>query len=402
MPYTDNQLEEMLADTESDLVERKESLLGDAQTTIRETICAFVNDLPGHDRDGVIFVGAKNDGSPAGLEITDSLLVQLGGMKDDGNIVPPPTLTVSKRRLRGVDHLAVLTVTPSDSPPVRYRGRIWVRTGPRRSLATAQDERNLSERRRHGDSPFDSHPLNSARIADLSLRYFEEQYLPSAFSSDVLQANDRTTEQRLMATKMATADEPPVPTVVGVLTLGVAVRALMAGAYVQFLRLDGPTVASPVIDEQLVEGRLEDLVRRLDDKLASHNRVAVDFTSSTTETRHAMYPLAALQQVTRNAILHRTYEGTYAPVRVYWYSDRVEVVSPGGPFGSVTTANFGEPGITDYRNPNLAEAMRVLGLVQRFGAGIPTAAAALRENGNPPLEFSVDSSFVIVTLRPRP
>ena len=35
--------------------------------------------------------------------------------------------------------MAVVTVVPSDSPPVRYEGRVWVRIGPRRGWATAQD-----------------------------------------------------------------------------------------------------------------------------------------------------------------------------------------------------------------------------------------------------------------------
>jgi ATP-dependent DNA helicase RecG len=82
----------------------------------------------------VLFVGVRDDGTPCGLAITDELLRSLADMKTDGNIAPPPTLTVEKRIVRGAE-VAVVTVWPSDSPPVRYRGRVWVRTGPRRSLA---------------------------------------------------------------------------------------------------------------------------------------------------------------------------------------------------------------------------------------------------------------------------
>jgi ATP-dependent DNA helicase RecG len=55
--YSDAQLEAMLRDLESDLVERKESFKGDAPVKIREAVCAFSNDLPDHGRAGVIFVG---------------------------------------------------------------------------------------------------------------------------------------------------------------------------------------------------------------------------------------------------------------------------------------------------------------------------------------------------------
>ena len=55
--------------------------------------------------------------------------------------------------------------------------------------------------------------------------------------------------------------------------------------------------------------------------------------------------------------------------------------------------------MTDYRNPSLAEAMRVLGLVQRFGIGIQTAQTELKRNGNPPIEFLVEPNRVVATVR---
>lgn len=396
--YTDEELEALLAAPESDLVERKESFRGDAPNTVREAVCAFANDLPGHARPGVVFIGVRDDGRPAGLVVDDELLRALSDIKSDGNIVPPPTLIVERRILRGVE-LAVVTVAPADAPPVRYKGRIWVRVGPRRAIATLQDERILNERRRHRDRPFDIQPVRGATLADLDLDRFEREYLPAAVAPDVLAANARTTEKRLAALKMVSAFDAPVPTVLSVLVLGKSPRDFLPGAYVQFLRIQGGSLADPVIDEQLIDGPLLDIARLLDEKLTAHNRVAVDFTSGTTEQRRPMYPPAALQQLTRNALLHRTYEGTHAPVRVTWFEDRIEVMSPGGPFGAVTIENFGEPYLADYRNPNLAEAMRVLGLVQRFGAGIAIARKTLHDNGNPAPKFTVTATHVLVTLR---
>jgi hypothetical protein len=62
--------------------------------------------------------------------------------------------------------------------------------------------------------------------------------------------------------------------------------------------------------------------------------------------------------------MHRAYDETNAPIRVYWSSDRIEIQNPGGAFGQVNPQNFGT-GITDYRNLHLAEAMRNLGYVQQ-------------------------------------
>lgn len=397
--YSSEELEQMMSDIESDLVERKESFKGNAPNTVREAVCAFANDLPNYRRPGVVFIGARDNGQPAGLAISDALLLQLGDIKTDGNIVPPPTLTVVKHRLHGTE-VAVITVWPADSPPVKYKGRIYIRVGPRRAIASAQDERLLNEKRRHRDRPYDIQPVVSSNLQDLDLRRFEAEYLPAAVAPDVLEANDRTAEQRLAATKMIAAADDPVPTVLGLLVIGKVTRDFLPGAYVQFLRVEGDALSDPVVDEELIDGTVADVIKRLDDKLLAHNRTAVDFTSEAIEKRKSLYPIVALQQLTRNAVLHRNYDGTNAPSRVYWFDNRIEILSPGGPYGDVTLANFGTPGLTDYRNPNLAEAMRVLGYVQKFGGGIVMARTALATNGNPPPEFEVTTTHVRVTLRP--
>lgn len=124
-----------------------------------------------------------------------------------------------------------------------------------------------------------------------------------------------------------------------------------------------------------------------------------------THTRRVAYPLPALQQLARNAVMHRSYEATNSPVRVTWYSDRVEILSPGGPFGAVTPALFGQPGYTDYRNPTLAEALKGYGFVERFGQGFEIVRRSLAGNSNPPVEFQLQPpqapAWVHATVRRR-
>ncbi len=100
-------------------------------------------------------------------------------------------------------------------------------------------------------------------------------------------------------------------------------------------------------------------------------------------------------------MLHRTYESTNAPVRVYWFNDRIEINSPGGPYGNVTSENFGKPGITDYRNPNIGDVLKTFGFIQTFGRGIATARKEMEKNGNPTPEFETNQSAVVCTLRGR-
>lgn len=395
---SDDELLRLLRGGESHRVEFKESLSGGAANAVREAACAFANDLPGDGLPGVAFVGVRDDGTPTGAPVTDRLLQQLADVKTDGNIVPPPSLFVDKRTLEGKE-VAVMAVPPSDSPPVRYKGRIHVRIGPRRGLATEQDERMLNERRRHGNRPFDLEPVPSSMMSDLNLTFFENDYLPQAFAPDVLEANDRTREQRLASLKMIASPDDPTPTVLGLLVLGKSPQDFIPGAYVQFLRIEGTELADPIVDAEDIRGAVSDVLRRLDDKLIAHNRVAVDLTSARTERRDSLYPVAALQQITRNAVMHRSYEATNAPVGVTWFTDRVEVINPGGLYGSVNRDNFGSPGIVDYRNPNLAEAMRTLGFVQRFGVGILTARRLLQEAGHPRMTLSPIESHVRVEIQ---
>jgi ATP-dependent DNA helicase RecG len=92
MRYTDEELERLLVDSESDLVERKETWAGDAPEKGRQAVCAFANDLPDHRRPGVLFVGATDNGRLSGLAFTDQLLQTLTDIKTDGNILPPTTM----------------------------------------------------------------------------------------------------------------------------------------------------------------------------------------------------------------------------------------------------------------------------------------------------------------------
>lgn len=393
--YPQERLEAMLADLESDQAERKRTA-GD-RSAIRRTICAFANDLSGHGSPGVIFVGVQDDGGCAGLNVTDDVLKTLAQMRGDGNILPLPVMHVQKRVLRGCK-LAVIIVEPSQEPPVRYRGRVYVKVGPTVQAASPEEERRLAERRRASDLPFDLRPARSAAPGDLDLDYFRHQYLPRAVAPEVLDQNQRSPEQQLESLRLAWGGTPSYG---ALLALGRDAQRWAPGAWIQFLRIDGTALTDPIRDQKKLTGRLEDVLRRLDDLLEINISVRTDVISAPTELRRPDYPLPALQQLARNAVMHRSYEGTNAPIRLYWYRDRVEIQSPGGLYGRVTPQNLGQ-GATDYRNPLVAEIMHHLGYAQGFGIGVPLARQALAANGNPPPEFHLQPTAVQVILRPAP
>ena len=203
--YTDAELELLMSDMESDLVERKESASDGRK--IRRNICAFANDLPRNGKPGVVLVGVRDDGSCASLSIDDELLTRLANIHGEGDILPLPSMTVQKRRLRGCT-VAAVTVEPSSNTPVRFRGRVWVRVGPSVREGSVEDERLLAERRRAADLPFDMRPASGAGVDDLDMDFARTQYLPNAIAREVLERNERSAEHQLRSLRLVQSDSP--------------------------------------------------------------------------------------------------------------------------------------------------------------------------------------------------
>ena len=394
-PYlADSELHALVRGGESDRVEFKETQSKHSADKIKQTICAFANDLPDHKQPGVLIVGLTDQGTCANLPITDDLLTTLADWRQV--VLPFPEIAVQKRTVYGCE-VAVVTVQPHPNPPLRYDGRVYVRVGSTTRVASPAEEQRLIEKRRAGNKPFDLHPVYGASLRDLNQRAFDE-YLTLAIKPDILAQNNRSYVQQLASLRFITSIDDTTPTVLGILTVGTNPSLYIPGSYVQFIRYDGTTILDPIQDQQELRGTLLEILRQLDEKLSINVMTALRVGSQSMAFASPDYPIVALQQIARNAILHRNYESSNAPVYIRWFADRVEITSPGGLFGSVTRANFGT-GTTDYRNPNLAEVMKHLGYVERFGVGIAMARQALERNGNPPLAFDIQDTTITVVLR---
>ena len=92
-----------------------------------------------------------------------------------------------------------------------------------------------------------------------------------------------------------------------------------------------------------------------------------------------------------NAVMHRDYRSN-TPTKFYQYNDRLEIINPGGLFGNARPENF--PDVNDYRNPVIAEALKVLGYVNKFNRGIARVQKELVENGNGMAAFTVNKVTV--------
>ena len=390
----EEQLNALMAELESDTAERTEST--NNTDKFGQAICAFANDLPNHRRPGYLLIGVKDDGSLAGITVTDALLITLASIRSDGHILPQPMMSVTKFSLPGGD-VAVVEVHPSDLPPVRYKGRVHIRVGPRKAIANEQEERVLSERRVAQAKSFDAQPCSESRIEDLALGQFDA-YRREAVDAETIAANHRPLEQQLASLRLYDPDRG-CATHAGLLLVGKNPRFFLPGAYVQYLELPGTSLTELPVDQAEVAGDLQSVLKELLGRLRLLDKTAMVQLNPLQEKLVPNYPEGAVRELLMNAVMHRNYNSN-SPIRFYVFADHIEIQSPGGLYGEATQANF--PTRNSYRNPVIAEALKSLGFVNRFGYGVQRAQALLAENGNPPPEFEFDEHSVLVKIHKRP
>lgn len=380
---TNQELQEIITNLESDRIEKTTSTTDTDKFC--EAICAFSNDLPAHKLPGYVIIGVDDKGNRTGLNVTDRLLVNLAAIRSDGNILPLSAMTVQEYSFSDGD-VAVIEVLPSDMPPVRYKGRVFIRVGPRKAIANEQEERILSEKRTSRTRTFDSSPCIGSKLSDLNLELFTLSYLPEAIDKNILEENSRETHLQLASLRFYDI-EKDCPTNAGLILFGNNPLYFLPGAYIQFVRFDGTDLSNEPINEKQFSGDLINLLRSLNEFVKmqiNHKPVPV---SALKEDMDEDYPYLAIRELLMNAIMHRDYS-TNAPIRFYWFNDRIEIQNSGGLYGSARPENF--PNQNDYRNPVIAESLKVLGYVNRFSRGVIKSQELLKNNKNPEPEFIIN------------
>jgi ATP-dependent DNA helicase RecG len=259
------------------------------------------------------------------------------------------------------------------------------------------EERLLIERRVSQARTFDALPALGSTLADLSLPLFLLDYRTQAIAPEVIAENHRSEEEQLASLRFFDLRNG-CPTNAGIILFALDVRHWLPGAYIQFLRVDGDSLADDVINDREIAGDLLSVLRELD-ALVDAQLAQFPVSASTLRERNVeSYPRIAVRELLMNAVMHRDYAST-APLRVTWLNDRVEIQSPGSLYGEASPQNF--PRQTSYRNPVVAEALKTLGYVNRYGRGVLRAQQALEINGSPAAEFEFDAGYVLATIRRR-
>jgi len=390
---TTAELKTLLQSSETECVEKTRST--NDTDKFREAICSFSNDMAGKRSPGYLLIGVDEKDPAFRLQATDALLQQFASYRADGAVMPLPVMNVTRMaHPAGGGDIIVIEVYPHDMPPVRYKGRTHIRIGPRKDTASEAEERVLIERRTAKFPTFDATPCPEGDLKRLDLETFRQTYRPQAIAEEVIAENHRDVPEQLAALRFYNLKRN-CPTNAGMLVFAYDPLDLFPGAKVQFVQYDGPELADDVRAEKTFTGNLITLLAELDSFLKGRFTQKPMAVSALREQAVFDYPPEAVRELLMNAVLHRDYQST-APTRFYEFSDRIEIQNPGGLFGEASAENF--PRVNAYRNPILAEALHVLGYVNRFGRGIVLASRALHENGSPEPRFTFEPHHVLAVI----
>jgi ATP-dependent DNA helicase RecG len=108
------------------------------------------------------------------------------------------------------------------------------------------------------------------------------------------------------------------------------------------------------------------------------------------------YPPFAVREALVNSVCHRDYRLKGRRIEIRMYTDRMEVISPGGLPGFITVDNIVEEHFS--RNPRLVAGLFQWGYIEELGLGIDRMIEDMVQAGHPPPKFKAAPYAFTVTL----
>jgi ATP-dependent DNA helicase RecG len=211
-------------------------------------------------------------------------------------------------------------------------------------------------------------------------------------------SDDISDEQILESMRLGRVREDKfVPNNVCALIFAKDPRQVFAGAYVHFLRYNGPEEKTGrdynVIKDMVIDGTLLEIIKDTAAALGANLREFTEFKSDKFY-QTPEYSNDAWYEVLVNACVHRSYHAKTQPIFVKMFDDHLAVENPGGFMPSVTPDNlFHKP-----RNPFLMFVLREYGEVRCISEGTKRIKRELSEARLPPIRYDADQNSVRTTL----
>lgn len=197
-----------------------------------------------------------------------------------------------------------------------------------------------------------------------------------------------------------------IPTLASVLNFGIYPQGLLPQIAITAIVVPGELIGDITengirfLDNKRIEGTLSEM---LDEAIAFCKRnmkvQTIINPNSGKRVDRVEYPMNAIREAILNALIHRDYsiytEGT--PIQICFFSDRLEIHSPGSLYGRMTVNDLGKAR-PDLRNPALATMSEFLLKTENRYSGIPTIRREMKEYGLPEPVFENKRNEFIVTL----
>lgn len=327
---------------------------------------------------GMIFIGVSDDGTIQALDGPDVHRInQLIGNAASAHMRPAINpITENVPVATGV----VVVVTVSDGiakPYMDNSSAIWVKSGSDKRRVTAREEMQRmfqAAQLVHADEV----PVQGSSIADIDLDYFRRFY--SVRYEQELDQQELSLGQILANMRLVSNG---VLTVSGILLFAREPQNFLPVFQTKAVCYPGNDIhVTTYLDSVDILGKLQ---AQFDDALGfiARNLHRDQGGQGVNTTGELEIPRIVLEELLANALIHRDYFVS-APIRVFIFDDRVEIISPGHLPNNLTVANI-RTGNSNIRNPILASFATKLLPYRGLGTGI---LRALREY--PSIEFVDD------------
>jgi ATP-dependent DNA helicase RecG len=333
-------------------------------TSLAAELVAFSN-----SGGGQIFIGVSEDGSFAGL--TREEMGRLNQLVSNAasQAVRPPVNPQSENVFTQNGLVMVVTVPDGISKPyMDNNGAIWVKSGADKRKVTSREEIQRifqSAGLVHGDEI----PAVGLTLADLDIEYFKNFFEKNFGAS----AEDQGVALPVLLENMNLMKDG-VLNVSGALLFAKNPNFRLPVFIVKAISYPGTEIDQErYLDSQDIVGKVADIFHKsMSFVLGNIGRVQGD--QGVNSTGEPEIPRIVLEELTANALIHRDYFVS-APVRIFVFRDRVEIISPGSLPNNLTVENI-KRGISNIRNPVLASyATRILPY-RGLGSGIIRALKA--------------------------
>lgn len=323
--------------------------------SLAEEIVAFAN-----TEGGEIWLGVEDDGTASGLSRDYE--------EDVMNIcrtlcIPPIHPEYESFEFQGRLLACLRIPRGKDKPYYTTRHKYFIRVGSTKRVASHEELMRLFQA--SGAVHYDITEAGRAKITDLDMGQIGEYF--SRYNISFFEESEAERIRLLKCTDMLT--EQGKPTLAGLLLFGMAPERILFQSGISFAHFEGNEIAAELLDKKTVGGPLP---RQADGTVAAiKTNLRIPSTiSGVRRIESPSYPDYVFRELVVNACVHRNYSIYGANIRVFLFSDRLEVISPGRLPNTVTIEKL-PVGTSVARNPVLMRVMENLGYVDKLGRGLP-------------------------------